>query len=464
MERHDVETIDGLVAYPSRSANAADLERFVASLTIGETHFFRNHPQVDALRSVILPEIIARRAGNRAMRIWSAGCSTGEEAYSIAMTLDMLIPNRADWNITILGTDINRVALDTAREATYGEWSFRGVPDQLRRRYFAKVGRRYRLDVDIASMVRFRPLNLVDDRYPSVESGTEAMDLILCRNVLIYFRPATIDAVVERLEAALAPSGWLIAGHAESPMPVFRRLFDVHELPMAVLYRKRVGRVARSLVAEAPNPWLPVEPEEPADARQLFVLPTPPAPPAPSAPQPPIAVANASPPDVIAGAAGQFAQGDRDGALAVLHQAADADPADARPLVAAARLLAGAVQYEAAEHVIRMALARDAVCAPAHYVHALILEGLGRVGEAYEALRRTAYLDPTYVLAYFSLASLLDTMGQSARARKSLDRVVELLDTADDEHVIDEHEGLTAGRLRELTAIRRQLLHTEVRA
>ena len=470
MDRLQVASVGALVSALDDPRNEDELEHLVASLTIGETHFFRNHPQVDAIQRVILPNLIDERRRERRLRIWSAGCSSGEEAYSIAIALDMLLPDRKRWTIDILGTDINDLAVTKAREGLYGEWSFRGVPQSIRKRYFIPEGRRYRLLPEIREMVTFRELNLVSDTYPSRTSDTAEMDLILCRNVLIYFRPETVNAVVTRLERAVAPGGWMMAGHAESPMPIFRELFDVHELPMAVIYRKRSSHPADHVIDTAaplvgavegtPTPWLPVEhePETPLDA--MLAIPA----------SPPLEVAagdmaaTSVDEPAVARALALFARGDRDGALALLQSDADATPDDASALIIAARLLAGVVQYEAAEHVIRMAIDRDRTCALAHYVHALTLQGLGRADDALEALRRSSYLDPSSPLIAFSLASQLDTLGQSGRARSALERAVELLDAMDDGQVIDEHEGLTAGHLRKLAAIRRQLLPDEVGA
>lgn len=452
MERHGVGSVAELVAYLSDVRHEAALTDLVASLTIGETHFFRNQPQVDAMRRVVLPEVIARHAHDRTIRIWSAGCSTGEEAYSIAIALDMLLPERSTWNITILGTDINAAALAKARTAAYGEWSFRGVPDPIRQRYFHSDGAQFRLAPAIREMVRFEYLNLVDMSAGGPGGSDPAMDVVLCRNVLIYFQPATIDAVVHRLEASLAPGGWMIAGHAEAPMPIFRTLFEPHDLPMAVLYRKRDG--VAPAASDAAGPWLPVE-VEPAPVVRLpdAELASPVVVPEPSSD--PVA-------DVIAAARRTFAGGDRRQAITMLQDEFDRRPQDPTPLVVAARLLAGATDYEPAERMITRALTHSPLSVSAHYVHALVLQGLNRPEAAVEALRRTAYLDPACVLAYFSLASLLDTMGQPDRARASLDRVVELLESKDDGAIIDADEGLTAGRLRDLAAIRRQLLHHEV--
>ncbi len=454
MELHGLASVGELAAFLSEPRNTAALTDVVASLTIGETHFFRNHPQVDAIRTVVLPDLIARHAHDRTIRIWSAGCSTGEEAYSVAIAIDMLLTERASWDITILGTDINADALEKARTACYGEWSFRGVPEAIRRRYFQPDGSRFRLAPAIRDMVRFEYLNLVDENASWAARAVQAMDLVLCRNVLIYFRPETIEAVVVRLEAALAPGGWMIAGHAESPMPIFRALFDPHDLPMAVLYRKRAGSTHRG--TGTLGPWLPVEPEP----GQAVASPPPTDLASAAAVAPPADAGLGS--DAIVAARQVFAAGDRDRAITMLDAEADRNPQDPTPLVVAARLLAGATEYATAERLIIRALARSPLAVGAHYVHALVLQGLERQAEALDALRRTAYLDPGCVLAYVSLASLLDAMGQHHRARTSLDRAVELLESHDDEAMIDADEGLTAGRLRHLAEIRRQLLHHEV--
>jgi chemotaxis protein methyltransferase CheR len=124
-------------------------------LTIGETYFFRNEPQFDALRQHILPEILQRRATTRTLRVWSAGCATGEEPYSLAMTIGELLGNQPPWNTTILATDINPQFLARAREGLYSEWSFRSTPDALRARFWIKEHSRWRLRPEIRNMVTF---------------------------------------------------------------------------------------------------------------------------------------------------------------------------------------------------------------------------------------------------------------------------------------------------------------------
>ena len=160
----------------------------IALLTNGETYFFRDHGQFDLLRLRLLPELIERRRDAKTLRLWSAGCSSGEEAYSLAMLLDMLLPKRDGWNILILGSDIDEAALAKARRGHYGQWSFRMAPPALKQRYFQRKGDEWMLDERIRSMVTFRTSNLIGETFPSAE--LRDMDLILCRNVFIYFGAA----------------------------------------------------------------------------------------------------------------------------------------------------------------------------------------------------------------------------------------------------------------------------------
>ena len=129
-----------LHAHLSHADSAVDLEAFIAELTIGETYFFRHRAQFDALERTILPDLIARRSQERRLRIWSAGCATGEEPYSLAILLDRMLPDREAWSVMILGTDINRASLEQAQRGTYRSWSFRGVDQATQRRYFTRSG------------------------------------------------------------------------------------------------------------------------------------------------------------------------------------------------------------------------------------------------------------------------------------------------------------------------------------
>ena len=134
-------------------------------LTTGETYFFRDRGQFSLLKFSILPELIELRKGRRALRIWSAGCSTGEEAYSIAILLNELIPSIKDWDILILGTDINEDALNKARRGYYRDWSFRMVSEDIKKQWFRKAKEGWRLNKDIIEMVKFESVDLINDKF-----------------------------------------------------------------------------------------------------------------------------------------------------------------------------------------------------------------------------------------------------------------------------------------------------------
>src|SRR2546423_1658511 len=154
------------------------LGELVEYLTVGETYFMRDPAQIAGLRETILPDIITRRASQRRMRIWSAGCSTGEEPYTIAMLLDQQAV-LGSWDVLLVGTDVNRESLRIAREARYPAWSFRSTPNALRDQYFSPVGNAWRLDDAIRRMVRFAWMNLGAE---SIMPPSADFDLILCRN------------------------------------------------------------------------------------------------------------------------------------------------------------------------------------------------------------------------------------------------------------------------------------------
>jgi chemotaxis protein methyltransferase CheR len=199
-----------------RSGAAEDLvDELAGHVVIGETHFFRVRPQMEALRRLVLPDLIAKRRASKRLRVWSAGCSTGEEPYTLAILLREQLPVSEEWQIEVVGSDLNPRFLRTAREARYGEWSFRDTSDEIRDRYFERDGRRWRLSEPVRRMVRFVELNLTDRQLPSVWAPGTEIDLIVCRNVTIYFGPETTRGLHEFFARSLAHDGWFVAGPSD---------------------------------------------------------------------------------------------------------------------------------------------------------------------------------------------------------------------------------------------------------
>lgn len=237
LRRSGLRDADALFALLTDGARAEPiLQATIASLTVGETYFFRHQPQFHALERHILPELIARRRPTRQLRLWSAGCATGEEPYSLAILLERLLPDLADWNILLLATDLNPHALAKAQHGCYGEWSFRHVPAEIKSNYFVARGAEFEIHPRLRSRVTFARLNLVEEVFPSFHTQTCGLDLILCRNVLIYFRDEMVRRVAGRFYQSLAEDGWLVVGHAEASQAVFDR-FTAQNFPGTVVYR-----------------------------------------------------------------------------------------------------------------------------------------------------------------------------------------------------------------------------------
>lgn len=233
----------------SSPKNYQEWKNLVILLTNTESYFFRDQDQFTLLRNHILPELIQRKQNNKTIRICSAGCSSGEEPYSLAILLKELLPDIEEWNLTILGIDINQEALAKAKTGIYRPWSFRRVNLEIVKRYFQVINNEYHLKNIIKEMVKFQAINLVRDLFPSSNSELQNIDLILCRNVFIYFDSSAIATVLNKFYDALEPLGYLITGHAELYGQDVSQ-FQTKVFPESVVYQ-RIGDngIARSRVS-----------------------------------------------------------------------------------------------------------------------------------------------------------------------------------------------------------------------
>ncbi len=377
--------------YAELAGGSSIWDTLITHLTIGETYFFRNQPQFMALRRSILPDLMSRREMSQQLRIWSAGCATGEEPYSIAIELSEVFKQHAGWQATLLATDINPAFLARAQAAIYGAWSFRDTPEAVRDRYFQPEQNRWRLKPSISQMVRFARLNLADPGYPSVTNGTCAMDLILCRNVTIYFDEATTREVVQRLYHALTPGGWLIVGHSEPQASIYRD-FEVHNFPDTVVYRKPIS-------APVFFSGLPALPPLSSPAARIAQIPAPrSAPLAPAQPPPRIPIGPANlPPTPLAEAAELVSLLD---------------------LLVEAQQEANQGRWHEAEVLCERMLKRDPLLVRAHYLLAQIREHQADFDGALAAYRRTIYLDRTFVMGTIGMGHIWRQKGRIADAQR----------------------------------------------
>lgn len=424
------------------------IEILAGHLTVGETYFLREPQVFDALETHILPALIqTRRESEKRLRIWSAGCSTGEEPYSLAILVQRTIPDYKQWNITILGTDINPHALHKAALGVYGDWSFRNAPPWLLDGYFLKTGReQYRIKPEIRNMVTFSYLNLAEDVYPSLANNTNALDVIFCRNVLMYFEPELAAKVVQQHYRSLVDGGWLIVSPTEISQASFAQLEAVN-FPGAVLHRKNAAPATSATQQEVAvqagflneakiNAALKPGPSK-RQPQPLAVRKTPPKPPLPQA-------------SAYEQALALYRQGRYAEATEQVTQllAEQRDNVEAINLMV--RIHANQGQLATALQWCEQAIAADRLNPTGHYLLAIVSLERGQLEDAVLALKRTLYLDQDFVLAYFTLGNICRRQGRHKTAEKYFANAQLLLGVYSHEDVLPESDGMTAGRLREI--------------
>lgn len=374
---------DWLLATP---LSRQQLHALASHLTIGETYFFRERKTFDALAQRVLPELLHRRRGHQRLRLWSAACCTGEEPYSLAILVQQLLGETDEWDVTILATDINERFLQRAAAGVYGEWSFRGAPSGLKEQYFTRGSDgSFTIVPEIRRRVRFAHRNLALDAVPA---DLHAVDLILCRNVLMYFTPSHAHGLVDKLHDSLAEDGWLAVAPCECSQRMFAR-FETINLPDVVLYRKQLVKDA------TPGPWITQPPLDP------------PPPPLPAAP-------TTTTPDELA---------------------------------ATARTFANQGQFLDALEWSERWIATDKVDAVAHYLHAIVLQELGRLEAARRSLQRVVYLRPQFALAHFALGNLARGGERPAEANRHFANALYALQGQPPEELLPESDGMTVEQL-----------------
>ena len=401
-----------------------EFDALVADLTVGETFFFRYAEQFDALRDIVLPACIERNRRNRCLRIWSAGCATGPEPYSVAILLKHAIGAEIqDWRVTILGTDINRNFLARAQEARFNEWTLRGLPEHLREACFSRSGDIWVLKDDYREWTSFQYHNLIKHPVPSLISNLAAFDVILCRNVMIYFNQEIIATLTRNFHECLVDGGWLLVGHAE-PTFELNRIFTAVNTAGATVYRKTDG---------LPSPARP-----PAAARGEPIA-------APAAATPwPRDLLNWKAPDL--------------GSLPECAPPAPVVPPPAATALVDIVALANSGELATAARRCQALIEADTLNPDSHFYHALVLEQMGLRREAMAALQRVIYLDRNFPLAHYHLGLLSQAHGDVGRAGRHFNNVLSILSKPDDGDCVTGADGLTTGQLKELAQLQLETL------
>lgn len=424
--------------------NRAQLQVLASHLTIGETYFFRDKHTLSALSGHVLPGLIrARRGREQRLRLWSAACCSGEEPYTLAILLHQLLPDLADWHVTIRATDINPHFLHKADAGVYGEWSFRDAPVGLKDDYFSRTADgRYAVIPEIKALVSFTHLNLVEDVYPSPVTDTNAMDLIFCRNVLMYFTPPQIEKAVGKLRHALVDDGWLVVSPSEASHALFSR-FARARFPDAILYQKSG---APPPAEPQGTPALPAETVWFSEAGSDTSPPWAPAVlPAHEPPEP----AKTSPAPYAA-AALSYQQGRYAEAADILASSFSQGEPDAQAFSLLVRALANLGKLADALTWCNRWVAADKVDPAGHYLRAVVLLEHGDPEQARLSLQRALFLRPDFVLAHFALGNLARGRARNAEADKHFANALAALRRHEPDDLLPDSDGLSAGRLTEI--------------
>jgi len=430
--------------------NAPEHEHLIAGITVGESYFFRDQSQMDYLRRVWLPETIRRRrqAGDLRLRIWSAGCSDGQELYSIIIMLHELIPDIAQWNLHLLGTDINVTALTRAVRGRYSSWSFRATPEITREQYFKPdSGQHWLVSPYLRRLAKFSYLNLREDSFPSILSETSAIDLILCRNVFIYFDPDIVGQVMRKFHASLAPEGHLLLGVSDLLDSATLDGFDLHTLGNT-FYLARHERQRH-----APET---AQPDAPADggagefptgfsAELPAELSSRRATDSPAARSHPPARAPAQ--NLYTSLIRLLGCESWHEALAEVEQRRRSGDDSATIWQFRAKILANLGRARDALEACEHSLERDATDKHSHFIRALILAELNRLPAAEESLRRTLYLDRNFVEAHYQIGMLQLRRGQRATGVKSLRNALTIAERELPERRLHDAAGMSHARI-----------------
>lgn len=418
--------------------DAPEWEYLISRVTIGESYFFRDEGQISFLRDEWLPRFAAekRRDGSRTLRIWCAGCSTGQEPYTIAMLLQDGLIDLPRWDVRILATDINADGLRTGVAARYSEWSFRATPPDVRARFFFPDGKDFVLNERTRTLVNFEYLNLVGDSFPSLTNHTAGQDLIVCRNVFIYFDRPTVRAVMEKFAQCLRPGGTVLVGAAD-PVATDNR---------GLVYRP--GTLTGSFVRAE---------DEPASARLgTTARPRPRGAQAPrpissvAAPVPPVgppaaAEAQSTPDfkDVIA----RLHASDWAGALTLIETLQDAGENSDGLRRAKGKVLANMGRLAKAAEECEALAAQGSTDKHTYYLLGLIEVDRGDLPAATTAFRRALFLDRTFVEAHYQLGLIECRTNNREAAAKHFRNALTLAEAAPPDQVLHEAGDMTMHRL-----------------
>lgn len=433
----------------SSAPEKAHLQILASYLTIGETYFFRDKQLLEALTESIIPALIrSQRSREQRLRFWCAGCCSGEEAYTLAILLHQLLPDLRDWQITITATDINLRFLDKATKGIYSEWSFRNAPTWLKKRYFKPYADgNFAIVPEIKNLVSFGHLNLVEDVYPSLGNNTNAMDLIFCRNVLMYFSPSQAQKVISNLSKSLVEDGWLLVSPSEASKALFPQFTNVN-YPGAILFQKsnKLALNNSKPITAMPAATI-VAPVKESLPLRSFKAPT-----LDTSTQ--IAGRTQDSSETLRLAQSLYEQGSYTEVTGMLMEMISENPPkhshDLKAFSLLARSWANLGKLKDALICCDRWIAADKVDAAGYYMRGLILMESGDLKQASASMQQAIFLRPNFGLAYFALGNIAHNCGKVDEAYKYFSIVLRMLGTYQPDDILPESDNIKVGQLTEI--------------
>jgi chemotaxis protein methyltransferase CheR len=428
--------------YRMLSASEDEFKELMNLVTINETSFFRFPAQFDALRDCVIPEILESKSKlSRSFRVWSAGCSTGEEPYTLSMTLRDSMLEGLGYRCEVFGTDVSTSALERAKAAVYQARSLANLPQNVLQRWFEAVPGGHRPIERAREIVDFSYHNLVKEPYPLALLSN--WDVVFCRNVTIYFKVESTRRVVDNFYESLNPGGYLFIGHSETLSSISDR-FEPVEIGGVFLYRKPVAKklfsfgshggaakdaragaaVARTSrgVTRAPTPARPAKTPRPTRPRETQPVPAEEAPDTVESSAPAIE-------ELVAETRSLLEQGRPADACKVADRALAIDPRNVEAMLARSYAHADAGDLEAAIADATSAVAIDPLLAPARYILGIIYLREGDEAAALAEFKRTIYIDHEFVLAHFNAANIHRSRGSMEDACREYENALHALES-----------------------------------
>ena len=402
-----------------------ELQKLLQHLTVGETFFFRYHAHFDTLRQSFIPELVFKTRPEK-IRIWSAGCSTGEEPYSIAMAIMESLPDWKKRDIRIMATDINSRSLKRAREGVYSAWKVRVTEKSYLDKYFTRIGESYVVKDEVKSLVDFSYLNLQVDIPPSQEK----FDAIFCRNVMIYFTTVTIRKLLETFAGSLNSGGHLFLGHSETLSHISTG-FERHIHGGSFYYRKKPEQAEKTIIAEKPV----LQGSKPAQAAVRLQVPV------KTAVAPPVKEPTVE--ELSVKGEQLLNQENYSEAGAIFTKILQINPLHTQASLGIGQVYLASNRTDEALANFNRAIEQDDLNAEAYFLRGLLYEMLDRSAEALEEYRKAVLLKMDFIMPHYRLWRLSLAAGDMKSVVREQNNCIRFLEKSNRENVIPFSNGLS---------------------